>query len=195
MVHKFYQEEKFNEEINIIKQRLKGEKDDNKTGNNPDSIFSLVNYDKNVPIDGCYKYALDIWTNILNNKYLNFPGQKEMLARFKCNEIKLMALGAVEQKLDDLEMASSNAILNNFNEKANIILMEALDNYDSLAKNYLPHIYQDVRNILQTEFSNQLKRLIPKYQKEFRNSFEKELKENENFYEVSEKLKKNFQKN
>jgi t-SNARE complex subunit (syntaxin) len=95
-----------------------------------------------------------------------------------------MALDAVEQKINDLEMASSNAILNNFNEKANEILKEVLDNYDSLAKNYLPHIYQDVRNILQTElankmnpaFSNQLKRLIPKYQKEFRNALEKELK-------------------
>ena len=200
LAHKFYQEEKFNEGINIIKQRLIREKDDNKTGNNPDSIFSLVNYDKNVPIDGFYKYALDIWTNILNNKDLNIPGQKEMLARFKCDEIKLMALDAVEQKINDLEMASSNAILNDFNEKANEILKEVLDNYDSLAKNYLPHIYQDVRNILQTElankmnpaFSNQLKRLIPKYQKEFRNALEKELKENENFYEVSEKLKKNF---
>jgi hypothetical protein len=200
LAHKFYQEEKFNEGINIIKQRLIREKDDNKTGNNPDSIFSLVNYDKNVPIDGFYKYALDIWTNILNNKDLNIPGQKEMLARFKCDEIKLMALDAVEQKINDLEMASGNAILNDFNEKANEILKEVLDNYDSLAKNYLPHIYQDVRNILQTElankmnpaFSNQLKRLIPKYQKEFRNALEKELKENENFYEVSEKLKKNF---
>jgi hypothetical protein len=198
--HKFYKEKEFNEGINLIKQRLKREKDDNRTGYNPDSIFNLVNYDKNVPIDGFYKYSLDIWTSILNNKDLNIPGQKEMLARFKCDEIKLMALNAVDEKINDLELASSSNVLNDFNERVNSILKEALDNYDPLAKNYLTHIYQDVRNTLQTElanklyssFSNQLKRLIPKYQKEFRNEFEQQLRQNENFMEVSEKLKKKY---
>ena len=74
----------------------------------------------------------------------------------------------------------------------NAILKEVLDNYDPLAKNYLKHIYLDVRNTLQTElvnkmysaFSNQLKRLIPKYQKEFRNALVKELKDNEKFYRL-----------
>ena len=200
LAHKFYKEKEFNEGINLIKQRLKREKDDNRTGDNPDSIFNLVNYDKNVPIDGFYKYSLDIWTSILNNKDLNIPGQKEMLARFKCDEIKLMALNAVDEKINDLDLASSSEILNDFNERVNAILKEALDNYDPLAKNYLPHIYQDVRKTLQTElanklyssFSNQLKRLIPKYQKEFRNEFEQQLRQNENFMEVSEKLKKKY---
>ena len=202
LAHKFYKEEEFNKGIEIIKKRLKREKDDKRTGDNADSIFNLVNYDKNVPIDGFYKYCLDIWTSILNNKDLNIPGQKEMLARFKCDEIKLMALNAVEEKINDLELASSTEVLNDFNERANSILKEVLDNYDPLAKNYLAHIYQDVRNTLQTElgnklyssFSNQLKRLIPKYQKEFRNEFEKQLKENENFKEISENLKKKYVK-
>ena len=200
LAHKFYQTDKFNEEIEQIKQKLKREKDDNKTGANPDSIFSLVDYDKNVPIDGFYKYTLDMWTSILNNKDLNIPGQKEMLARFKCDEIKLMALNAVEEKINDLELASTAELLKDFNERVNSILKEALDNYDPLAKNYLTHIYQDVRNTLHGDlanklyscFTNQLKRLIPKYQKEFRNEFEKALKVNENFYEISEKLKKKY---
>ena len=200
LAHKFYQEEKFKEGIEEIKQKLRREKDDNKTGNNPNSIFSLVNYEKNVPIDGFYKYTFDMWTSILNNKDLNIPGQKEMLARFKCDEIKQMALDSVEQKINDLELASSNQILKDFNDRTNSILKEVLNNYDSSAKNYLPHIYQDVRNILITElaskmyssFSNQLKRLIPDYQKEFKRDFEKELKRNENFYQVSEKKKKKY---
>ena len=200
LAHKFYQTEEFNKGIEKIKKKLKREKDDNKTGANLDSIFSLVNYDKNVPIDGFYKYSLDMWTSILNNKDLNIPGQKEMLARFKCDEIKLMALNAVDVKIYDLELASADEVLKDFNERVNSILKEALDNYDPLAKNYLTHIYQDVRNTLQSElanklyssFSNQLKRLIPKYQKEFRNEFEKALKVNENFYEISEKLKKKY---
>lgn len=200
LAHKFYKVEKFNEGIEEIKSRLKRERDDNKTGANSNSVFSLVNYDKNVPIDGFYKYALDMWTTILNNKDLNIPGQKEMLARFKCDEIKLMALNDVEQKITDLEIASSAKVLPDFNQRATAILNEVLASYDAVGKNYMPHIYQDVRNILQTElankmytsFSNQLKKLIPKYQKDFRNELEKELKKNEKFEEVSKKMKENY---
>ena len=200
LAHKFYQTEKFNQNIEEIKERLKREKNDNKTGANANSIFNLVNYDKNVPIDGFYKYCLDIWTNILNNKDLNIPGQKEMLARFKCDEIKMAALNLVDQKINELELQSSANIMDDFGEKAKEILKEALDNYDPLAKNYLSYIYQDVRNSLEEElaskmysaFSNQLKRLIPKYQKKFRTHFEEELKKNDNFYQVSNKLKKKY---
>ena len=90
--------------------------------------------------------------------------------------------------------------MNDFGDKAKEILKEALDNYDPLAKNYLSYIYQDVRNSLEEElankmysaFSNQLKRLIPKYQKKFRTEFEEELKKNDNFYQVSDKLKNKY---
>ena len=157
-------------------------------------------YDKNVPIDGFYKYCLNIWTNILNNKDLNIPGQKEMLARFKCEEIKMASLALVESKINDLEMESASNVMPDFGSKASAILKEALDNYNLLAKNYLSYIYQDVRNSLEEElankmysaFSNQLKRLIPKYQKKFRNEFEEELKKNDNFYQVSDKLKNKY---
>ena len=200
LAHKFYKPEKFQQGIEEIKERLKRGKNDNKTGANANSIFNLVNYDKNVPLDGFYKYSLDIWTNILNNKDLNIPGQKEMLARFKCDEIKMAAINLVEQKINELEIESTGNIMPDFGEKVKKILNEALDNYDPLAKYYLPYIYQDVRNSLEDElaskmysaFSNQMKKLIPKYQKIFREQFEKELKDNENFVKLSEILKKKY---
>ena len=200
LAHKFYQTEKFNKGIEEIKDRLKRGKDDKKTGANMNSIFNLVDYDKNVPIDGFYKYCLDIWTNILNNKDLNIPGQKEMLARFKCEEIKMASLNLVEQKINELEIESTSNFMNDFGEKAKQLLQEAMNNYDPLAKNYLSYIYQDVRNSLEEDlsnkmysgFSNQLKRLIPKFQKKFRTHFEEELKKNDNFYQVSDTLKTKY---
>ena len=200
LAHKFYQTEKFNQGIEEIKQRLKRGKDDRKTGANTDSIFNLVDYDKNVPIDGFYKYCHDIWNNILNNKDLNIPGQKEMLSRFKCEEIKTASLNLVEQKINDLEIESTSNIMEDFGEKVKEILNQALNNYDPLAKNYLTYIYQGVRisleedlaNKMLSAFSNQLKRLIPKYQKKFRTHFEEELKKNDNFYQVSDKLKAQY---
>ena len=200
LAHKFYKTEKFNQGIEEIKERLIRGKDDKKTGANANSIFNLVDYEKNVPIEGFYKYCLNIWTSILNNKDLNIPGQKEMLARFKCDEIKMTSLALVEQKINDLEMESASNVMPDFGTKAKEIVKEALDNYDSLAKNYLAYIYQDVRKSLEEElankmysaFSNQLKRLIPKYQKKFRTEFEEELKKNDNFYQVSDKLKNKY---
>ena len=59
-----------------IKERLKRNKDYNKTEANSNSIFNLVNYDINVPINGFYKYCLDIWKNILNDKDLNISMTK-----------------------------------------------------------------------------------------------------------------------
>jgi hypothetical protein len=123
-----------------------------------------------------------------------------MLARFKCDEIKMASLNLVDQKINELELQSTANIMNDFGDKAKEILKEALDNYDPLAKNYLSYIYQDVRNSLEEElaskmysaFSNQLKRLIPKYQKKFRTEFEEELKKNDNFYQVSDKLKNKY---
>jgi hypothetical protein len=109
-------------------------------------------------------------------------------------------LNLVDQKINELELQSTANIMNDFGDKAKEILKEALDNYDPLAKNYLSYIYQDVRNSLEEElankmysaFSNQLKRLIPKYQKKFRTEFEEELKKNDNFYQVSDKLKNKY---
>jgi hypothetical protein len=109
-------------------------------------------------------------------------------------------LALVESKINDLEMESASNVMPDFGSKASVILKEALDNYNPLAKNYLSYIYQDVRNSLEEElankmysaFSNQLKRLIPKYQKKFRNEFEEELKKNDNFYQVSDKLKNKY---
>ena len=123
-----------------------------------------------------------------------------MLARFKCDEIKMTSLALVEQKINDLEMESASNVMPDFGSKAKEIVKEALDNYDSLAKNYLAYIYQDVRKSLEEElankmysaFSNQLKRLRPKYQKKFRTEFEDELKKNDNFYQVSDKLKNKY---
>ena len=123
-----------------------------------------------------------------------------MLARFKCDEIKMASLSLVDQKINELELESTSKIMDDFGIRAKEILKQALDNYDPLAKNYLSYIYQDVRNSLEDElankmysaFSNQLKRLIPKYQKKFRTDFEEELKKNDNFYQVSDKLKKKY---
>ncbi len=193
--HKFYEPEKFNNSIEVIKKDLK--KSDN---NNDKYLFDHVKYDNNVPIDGFSKYTWDMWSTIINNKDVNIPGQKEMLAQFRCNEIKNESLNLVENKINELELESSMKNIEDFKEKIDIIVNECKGNYENNAKDYLPHVFQNVRkdllddlaNKLYSSFANQLKRLIPKFQKDFRVELEKSIYKKDNFYEISEQCKKKY---
>ena len=192
--HKFYEPEKFNDAIEVIKNDLK------KNENNNKYLFDHVNYDKNVPIDGFSKYTWDMWSTIINNKDVNIPGQKEMLAQFRCNEIKNNALNQVENNINDLELESSMKNIDEFKDKVNAIVTQCKNFYENEAKDYLPHVFQNVKkdllndlsNKLYSSFANQLKRLIPKFQKDFRIELEKKLKTSDKFYEICEACKKNF---
>ena len=195
--HKFYFEDKFLEGVENIKKRLR--KPANEEGMK-EYLFNHVKYEKNVPIDGMFKYTWDMWSNIINNKDLNIPSQKEMLAQFKCNEIKDVAIASVEKDISDLEIESSSKAIDDFKSKCEAISSSALAKYDETAKDYLPHIYKDIRmqlNVelsekLYTSFANQIKRLIPKYQKNFRIELEEVMKENDNFYECTKKLNEKY---
>lgn len=197
LAHKFYFEDKFLAGVEEIKKRLR------KPANDKDMdkyLFNHVKYEKNVPIDGMFKYTWDMWSNIINNKDLNIPSQKEMLARFKCNEIKDEALNEVEKEICDLEIESSSKTIDNFKTRVEEISNKATSIYDENAKDYLAHIYKDIRmqltealsEKLYTSFGNQLKRLIPKYQKNFRIELEQAMKETSNFYECTKKLNEKY---
>ena len=199
--HKFYKKEKFLEDIENIKTNyLTNPKKDKNINNQKTYFFNHVNSEKNVPIDGFYMYTRDMWSTIINNKDLNIPNQKEMLAQFRCNEIKENALNEINDKISELEYQSSINNIDNYKEKVNELEQIALKIYDETAKDYLSYIYQEIRknlineisNKLYPSFLNQLKRLIPGYQKDFRIELEKELKSNDNFSECAKKIKKDF---
>ncbi len=193
--HKFYEPQKFIDAIEVIKKDLRKPENENEK-----YLFDHVKYDNNVPIDGFAKYTWDMWGIIINNKDVNIPGQKEMLAQFRCNEIKNESLNLVESKINELELESSMKNIENFQEKINNIVNECKENYENNAKDYLPHVYQNVRkdlfndlaNKLYTSFANQLKRLIPKFQKDFRVELENSIYKRDNFYEISEQCKKKY---
>ena len=194
--HKFYKKEQFLAEIENIKTNYLKKNNNNKKT----YFFNHVNIEKNVPIDGFYLYTRDMWSTIINNKDLNIPNQKEMLAQFRCNEIKENALNEINDKISDLEYQSSLKNIENYKEKVNEIKENALKIYDETAKEYLTYIYEEIRKNLINEISNkfypsflnQLKRLIPSYQKNFRIELENELKSNDNFSECAKNTKKIF---
>lgn len=174
--HKFYFEEKFEEETTILRKRL--------TKNNKEYLFKHVASEKNVPIDGISHYCRQLWNDIVSNKDLNIPSQKEMLANYKCNEIKQNAIQAVQNEIDMLLVDSTARLLDNFKIRCEKIQKMALNIYDETAKNYLNYVYEEIRRqlIIQLSqklylcFENQVKKLIPVSQKNMRQELKKELK-------------------
>lgn len=78
--HKVFAPEKFNSDVSMLADRFF----------NPDKdgyIFS-TNYHKNIPADGFSAYASSIWKCILDNKDLDLPSQKQLLAQYRCDEIE-----------------------------------------------------------------------------------------------------------
>jgi hypothetical protein len=118
-----------------------------------------------------------------------------MLANFKCNEIKVLALQNVELEVQWFINESNNMLFepNEFVKKCETIKTNATNIYDLSAKNYLKHVYQDVRNLLIQElaqrmnicFSNQSSRLIPQAQRSMRNELEAERKKSKILLKIS----------
>lgn len=178
--HKFYREEQFETECKHLKERLKN--------TNPNYLFSHSHQDKNVPADGFTHFCEQVWDTIIKEKDLNIPSQKEMLANYRCNEIKEEALRLIDPDLKTLMQVSKEKRITNFKSQCKAIFDNALKHYDATAVNYMERIYEEVRIILcnalsqnlYIAFVNQIKRVLPVAQRNLRHDFETDLKTSKN---------------
>lgn len=58
----------------------------------PNSLFLSDSEQKNVPLDGLHVYIDKSWESIKAQKELNLPDQREMVANYRCIELKEEAL-------------------------------------------------------------------------------------------------------
>jgi hypothetical protein len=56
----------------------------------------LTEEETNVPIDGMPVFVEQTWGVIRSQKELNLPGQREMVANYRCNELKDEAISKVK---------------------------------------------------------------------------------------------------
>eukprot|EP00741_Cyanophora_paradoxa_P010917 tig00020553_g10554.t1 len=82
--HKVYEEEAFEKGIASLKKRFSDRSD-------PGYVLK-GRQKKEVPADGFSHYVGSIWDAIRENKDLDLPGQREMVAQFRCGEIAKAAL-------------------------------------------------------------------------------------------------------
>ena len=174
--HKLYEEEKFNAEIALFRERLRPENDK--------FLFGHSQGGKDVPIDGYISFCSNVWNTIINEKDLNIPSQKEMLAIYRCNEIKDEAYNMVKNDINELNMRSKNTKIQKFKETVLRIYENSVNKYNKVACNYLERVFLDVQNALKQQlihelyvsFTNQINRILPISLKFFGRELEKELK-------------------
>ena len=82
--------------------------------NAENSLFMDDATQKNVPMDGMPVFVSQSWDTIRNQKELNLPDQREMVANYRCNELKEEALQAVKPQVDALEKTCMQEVCADF---------------------------------------------------------------------------------
>ena len=194
--HLIYKNEDFKNEIANLRKRL--------DKNDENYFFSNLSSIKNVPADGLQQYVTQIWTDILNDKDLDIPSQREMLANYRCTEIKNQILLSYDKEFKELYKLSSEKDIKDFKERCIDLKDRIMSDYEKKGSNYENKVYKNIHKQLSGQieqklyscFMNQTKRLIPMLQKFMRKELQKKLASiddsNENYFTISDQLRKNF---
>ena len=196
MPHLIYREKEFREEIANLRKRLN--KDD------PNYFFKNLSSIKNVPADGLKQYVNQIWTDILNDKDLDIPSQREMLANYRCTEIKNKILSSYDKEFKEFYKLSSEQDLVDFKDRCIDLKNRICSEYEKQGSNYENKVYKNIYKNLEEQisqklyvcFMNQTKRLIPVLQKGMRRQLDKKLSKiddsQDNYFEISNNLRKQY---
>ena len=173
--HLIYKKDDFDKEIENLRKRL--------DKSNEKYFFSNLSSIKNVPADGLKQYVNQIWKVILSDKDLDIPTQREMLANYRCTEIKNKILNSHEKEIKDLIKQSSEKNIENIKDICIEIKNNICAEYEKQASNYVEKVYKNIYNHLVEQLSqklylcflNQTKRLIPLIQKFMRDELQKKI--------------------
>ncbi|SBS89705.1 protein SEY1, putative [Plasmodium malariae] len=94
-------------------------------------------YSRNIPSDGFAQYCNNIWNTIVKQSQLDIPSQKEMLATFRCQEIKNNVINNINKTLKQKLETSHNMPIDNFKQWAEKdIIQKSLSEYLTEASRY-----------------------------------------------------------
>jgi len=127
--HFRYEKSKFLDQVKTLRARL----------TQPDHPNYLWNpsYVTDVPADGFDIYAKNIWNVVKENRDLDLPSQKEMLALFRCGEISDQVYNAFLERIQPSINALKNNELNeSFGSSLSEIVEQSMGEYNEPASRY-----------------------------------------------------------
>ncbi len=137
--HKIYEEEQFYEKAKELRNRFDFK--------NENTLFPSLE-SKNVPMDGLSIFIDNTWDKIRNQKELNLPDQRIMVANLRCNELKEEALEKVKGETYSLTKLSEREVIDEFSNKCLEVLQIAVTHYDEYAHQYDKTVFEKTRKDL-----------------------------------------------
>ena len=138
-------------------------------------------------MDGLSIFIDQTWDKIKNQKELNLPDQRSMVANFRCNELKEEALENVKGPISELKSECDRGLVADFELKCREIIKISTTHYDEFAHQYEQAVYHKIKKelaaavvqILFLCFDSQLKmqrqKIFEKFDKDLRRSSQKDL--------------------
>ena len=100
-----------------------------------DSLFLQSEaQDSNLPIDAVPVFVEKSWEVIRNQKELNLPDQREMVASYRCNELREEASAMIKKDMQALQQESNRGVIDKFNTRCSEILDKALSFFNEAVK-------------------------------------------------------------
>ncbi|MDP2434861.1 MAG: hypothetical protein Q8P67_03890 [archaeon] len=127
-------------------------------------------YPVDVPSDGFIHYSSNIWEVIKVNKDLDIPSQKQLLARFRCDEMANQARAAFNADLLPLRTAveaanpaTGSVVVPELGERFAGLLSRALAQYNEPAARYDQQVAAEIRLSLLQQMGSELKSVFKIY--------------------------------
>jgi len=136
--HKVYAEQGFIEKVKELKDRM--------VVGSEDSLFLQDSDQKQVPLDGMPVFIEQSWAMIRDQKELNLPDQRKLVADFRCNEFKVEAIDLVRDEIEKLQVESDGGNMeeSKFSAVCTGILKKAEDYYVDGAAHYENGVFSKV---------------------------------------------------
>jgi len=150
--HKVLAAEEFNKGVENLRERfLDASSETFILGTDKDS------HRTDVPADGFSIFASTIWRTIKENKDLNIPSQKAMLAIFRCDEISADVLKTFSNTVSPFRKTlEAGDIVEDFGAKASQAYQMLLSGYDQQALRYDKVVSQQKRETLSNSANDML---------------------------------------
>eukprot|EP00386_Alphamonas_edax_P005016 GDKI01015731.1.p1 GENE.GDKI01015731.1~~GDKI01015731.1.p1 ORF type:complete len:771 (+),score=270.52 GDKI01015731.1:36-2348(+) len=132
---KFMMESAFNEKTTELKTRWLEE-------------LRPKEYSRKIPADGFAYYCKSVWDTILKSSDLDIPSQKEMLASYRCEEIKNAVLLSLQEELGKKTADAAAKEVSDLPEWTAHIFKDAIEKYTEPAQRYEESVFMKKREQL-----------------------------------------------
>ncbi|KAH3767130.1 GTP-binding protein [Pelomyxa schiedti] len=146
--HMKYMKEEFSKAIASFRDRFIN-------AENPGFLLNPKYQKRDLPSDGLPHFASEIWKVIQSNRDLDLPGQRELLAMFRCEEIMETAFKTFLANIESSGLRA-NEIIPDFGKKAYEVYTQCIAEYRKHGIRYVADVSEKKQQTLRERALNEL---------------------------------------